>query len=158
MNHDELEKYLETNIPPSEVDYTRARELLRLEEEKLQLMDSLVEDLTRRRNQINNRLHSYKNIISVARRFPPEIVAAIFRCSIALEPKRDVPSPHTAPLLLTQICSAWRQIALRTQELWNHIHIRVNMFSNVRAQVSLAQDWMERCRTLPYTLSLFISG
>lgn len=36
----------------------------------------LMEDLARRRAQI------YNHVVSVARRFPPEIVAVIFRCSM----------------------------------------------------------------------------
>ncbi|KAJ7131164.1 hypothetical protein C8R44DRAFT_592305, partial [Mycena epipterygia] len=48
---------------------------------------------------------------------PYEIIALIFVHCLPAD-GRVKPSPHAAPLLLAQICSAWREIALRTRQLW----------------------------------------
>lgn len=62
---------------------------------------------------------------------------------------------------MTQIYSAWREIAFGTQELWNYTSIKFDMFTpeaSVSAQMVLAQSSMKRCRTLPYILLLSIFG
>ncbi|KAJ6565831.1 hypothetical protein DFH09DRAFT_1363622 [Mycena vulgaris] len=49
---------------------------------------------------------------------PYEIIARIFADCLPGD-GRVKPLPHAAPLLLAQICSQWRQIALETRELWS---------------------------------------
>ncbi|KAJ7115355.1 hypothetical protein C8R44DRAFT_538360, partial [Mycena epipterygia] len=48
---------------------------------------------------------------------PYELVAHIFLHCLPAD-GRVRPSPRAAPLLLAQICSDWRQIALETKQLW----------------------------------------
>ncbi|KAJ7108306.1 hypothetical protein C8R44DRAFT_531522, partial [Mycena epipterygia] len=48
---------------------------------------------------------------------PNEITSQIFVACLP-EDGRVTPSPHTAPLLLAQICRHWRNIATSTCELW----------------------------------------
>ncbi|KAJ7116946.1 hypothetical protein C8R44DRAFT_530335, partial [Mycena epipterygia] len=48
---------------------------------------------------------------------PFEITALIFIYCLPTH-GRVTPSPHAAPLLLTQICTRWREIALEVGQLW----------------------------------------
>ncbi|KAJ7062540.1 hypothetical protein C8F01DRAFT_1134514 [Mycena amicta] len=54
---------------------------------------------------------------------PPELTTHIF---LFCPPSDDdaVPKPHTAPLLLAQICRRWRAIALGTSALWRSLDLR----------------------------------
>lgn len=58
------------------------------------------------------------------KRFPPEIWAKTFLCVVEScadgFPKLH---PNQAPLLLTQVCRDWRDIALTTRHLWTHLDI-----------------------------------
>lgn len=58
------------------------------------------------------------------KRIPPEIWAETFLCVVEScadgFPKLH---PNQAPLLLTQVCRAWRDIALTTRHLWTHLDI-----------------------------------
>ncbi|KAK7461345.1 hypothetical protein VKT23_008523 [Stygiomarasmius scandens] len=81
----------------------------------------------------------YKGVLSPLRRFPPEILAAIFIMSIEstladpgidnLEEAAESADmfkqsrSRSGPYVLIQICSFWRHVALRTPQLWNNIVI-----------------------------------
>ena len=66
----------------------------------------------------------------------------------------ELPSPSTAPLLLTQICSAWRKIALNTPDLWKNVVLEFIEPSFVKSVQELAKLWIERCGSLPYAIKL----
>ncbi|KAF9459328.1 hypothetical protein BDZ94DRAFT_1268669 [Collybia nuda] len=51
-----------------------------------------------------------------AHRIPVEILQKIFFCCLTEE---RAPHQHLAPLLLCQICSRWRKVALQQSELWD---------------------------------------
>jgi hypothetical protein len=66
----------------------------------------------------------------------------------------ELPSPFTAPLLLTQICSAWRRIALNTPDLWRNVVLEFRGFSTAESVQELAKLWIERCGSRPYSIRL----
>ena len=66
----------------------------------------------------------------------------------------ELPSPFTAPLLLTQICSAWRKIALNTPDLWKNVTLEFRGFSTAESMQELAKLWIERCGSRPYAIKL----
>ncbi|KAJ7137272.1 hypothetical protein C8R46DRAFT_1201297 [Mycena filopes] len=95
---------------------------------------------------------------------PTEITSIIFvHC---LPPHGRVePSPSKAPLLLTQICHDWRNIALETCALWTSVYI--NPALDVRALLSksvrvgldnrtsgLLQTWLSRAKASPLSIGL----
>ncbi|KAJ6631562.1 hypothetical protein B0H10DRAFT_1687893, partial [Mycena sp. CBHHK59/15] len=62
-------------------------------------------------------LELHKNSISYTRQVPTEVLDLSFQMCL---PQTDYISPDslTAPLLLCQICRAWRRLALATPLLW----------------------------------------
>ncbi|KAF7332431.1 F-box domain-containing protein [Mycena kentingensis (nom. inval.)] len=84
---------------------------------------------------------------SIVASLPIEIVAEFLTHSI-LAPGSI--SRHRGPLLLTQICSLWRQIALRTPAIWTQIALPTNMPNLVEA----LEAWLQRSGGLPVTLEL----
>ncbi|KAJ7057567.1 hypothetical protein C8F01DRAFT_1306297 [Mycena amicta] len=81
-------------------------------------------------------------------KIPPEIVTEIFVCCLPASPAS--PSPRAAPLLLSQICARWRDIALDTPELWSNIVLK----DDLKASVDILSLWSARARTIPLTFSL----
>ncbi|KAJ7129240.1 hypothetical protein C8R44DRAFT_533755, partial [Mycena epipterygia] len=49
---------------------------------------------------------------------PLEITAEIFVHCLPTTRRSDVLNPEEAPLLLTHVCRAWREIAISTPSLW----------------------------------------
>ncbi|KAJ7921445.1 hypothetical protein B0H13DRAFT_149218 [Mycena leptocephala] len=94
---------------------------------------------------------------------PPEITATIFgHClppdsplarelgRVHEESSSDIPrpSPHAAPLLLTQICRQWREICLDTPDLWASIAF------GKTGSIELLKTWLSRTRNRPLTVFL----
>lgn len=153
MDHYELANFLlKSNAPPSETESKRFRELIRAEEAKYQSIAADVEALSEQRRAIQDQIQAFKNVVSPARRLPPETVTDIFRLCVAFE-DQIFPNPLAAPLLLTQICSGWRQVALQTPELWTDLYFYVQENATEETQ-SLAKTWIERCRH--HTFSMYI--
>ncbi|KAJ7029790.1 hypothetical protein C8F04DRAFT_887620, partial [Mycena alexandri] len=53
---------------------------------------------------------------------PTEITSSIFLQCLPIQ-ERVEPPPSRAPLLLTQVCHHWRQVALVTCRLWSSLYI-----------------------------------
>ncbi|TFK31853.1 hypothetical protein BDQ12DRAFT_79136, partial [Crucibulum laeve] len=82
---------------------------------------------------------------SPIRLFPPEILSAIFIYCIDLreKPYRG-PRRKDVPLLLCQVSSSWRRVALNTPELWCRVS-----FDLIPVSQKLLYWWMPRARNLP---------
>ncbi|KAJ7635295.1 hypothetical protein FB45DRAFT_911203 [Roridomyces roridus] len=71
---------------------------------------------------------------------PPEITGDIFNhCVVPL----SIPSSALAPLLLTRICRAWRQIALASPRLWQSLEIPGSL------PVTVLDTWLSRTGDVP---------
>ena len=78
---------------------------------------------------------------------PPEILGEIF---IACLPQHPRPINTEVPLLLCQICSTWRQIALNTPQLW--AFVTVTRTKDVRHIPQVADKWFKLAGMLPLSL------
>jgi hypothetical protein len=95
------------------------------------------------------------NFATPVHRLPPELLSQIFLGCLPAQPKpRDT---NAAPLLLAQICSHWREIALSTAFLWRHIHICVNT-SSPESQISWVNSWLVRSAGCPLSVLLHCHG
>ncbi|KAF7965925.1 hypothetical protein HWV62_14440 [Athelia sp. TMB] len=64
-----------------------------------------------------------RDLLSPARRVAPELLAHIFELCLPSDRSESAYRSYEAPLLVCQICSGWRQVALSTPQLWNHINV-----------------------------------
>ncbi|KAJ7463263.1 hypothetical protein FB451DRAFT_1139643, partial [Mycena latifolia] len=87
---------------------------------------------------------------------PNEIISRIF---VACLPShgRVCPSPCTAPLVLAQICSPWREIALATCTLWSSIFLRPSSSNNGLGARALFECWLSRAKEHPLWLGIQMS-
>ncbi|KAJ7165753.1 hypothetical protein C8R46DRAFT_996841 [Mycena filopes] len=80
---------------------------------------------------------------------PNEITSRIFAHCLPNGPVR--PAPHTAPLVLAQICQHWRAVALSTCELWSSIDLVAPYRDSASAVV---KSWLARAKFHPLSLKL----
>ncbi|KAJ7235382.1 hypothetical protein C8J57DRAFT_1728677 [Mycena rebaudengoi] len=63
----------------------------------------------------------------------------------------EIPSPTTAPLLVSQICRHWRHIALETSELWASVYLSAKTRQNAS---EFLEAWLRRAKGFPLSLHL----
>ncbi|KAJ7186705.1 hypothetical protein C8R46DRAFT_278256 [Mycena filopes] len=87
---------------------------------------------------------------------PPEITSIIFAECVAdalSSADSQQPDPREAPLLLTYVCSAWRDIALSNTGLWDSI--RTSLDGSSRA---LVETYLRRAGRRPLSLDIGSAG
>ncbi|KAK7052285.1 F-box domain-containing protein [Favolaschia claudopus] len=104
-------------------------------------------DLRRRLSELDAIISS---LTSQLLSLPPEITAEIFLHCLPSGTCVE-PSLSAAPLLLTQICRQWRQIALDTPGLWSSLQITNE--ENQEISIELVSLWLSRSGTLPLDIN-----
>ncbi|KAH9481742.1 hypothetical protein JR316_0006269 [Psilocybe cubensis] len=98
-----------------------------------------------------------RSLLSPIRRLPPEILTEIFEYCLPSD-KFIRASPYEAPLLLTHVCSAWRNACIANPLLWRSLEIANDCFvlDNVhcRNASSLTHMWFSRAGACPLSLSV----
>ncbi|KAJ7675222.1 hypothetical protein B0H17DRAFT_946181, partial [Mycena rosella] len=131
MQSSPFNNILHTNAVPSDLDCKRIsdfvagsrRESAELSDE-ISRMQKLIDELAEKRDALDGFIAAHMAMISPARRLPGDIVRDIF---VACLPSHRNPiiASDESPLLLCQICSAWRRLALSTPRLWTSVHVVV---------------------------------
>ncbi|KAK7032716.1 F-box domain-containing protein [Favolaschia claudopus] len=127
-------------------EYDEAAGLSRVElRSRLTELDALIASLTLKRQSLQAASDA---IIYPVLSLPLEITAEIFvRCLPAAT--YVSPSISDAPLLLTQVCHQWREIALGTPTLWQSL-----AFKDQDVSTKLLTLWLSRSGVLPISLSV----
>ena len=101
---------------------------------------------------------THQAFLTLARRVYPEIWVEIFKhCPRGSQHHRfpeveDSFDANEGPLVLTQVCSAWRQIAISTPQLWTTIRLTYRGHSS--SQKALVRTWIQRSRGLPLRIAV----
>jgi hypothetical protein len=109
-----------TNSIPPEDMALQIRELFVEHKEMLPLIEaghasSLIQ--ASELEEFKTRINNLESLISPARKLIPELVSMIFEFCVSTQGKLPMPCVYEAPLLLGQICSFWRRIALSTPKV-----------------------------------------
>jgi hypothetical protein len=173
-----LTELLRNNELPSESKLQETMQLRSQANEDLSHIDTEIQRLMAKREQVQRSLDVYNTILSPARRLLPDILQEIFYHCIG----RTYPilSATEAPMVLTRVCSPWRSVALSSPRIWTRLHIplpgdprmyssygsygmRDNQAVEVRRQVfskkmqlrcRAVKDWLDRSGSLPLSLSI----
>ncbi|KAJ7368751.1 hypothetical protein DFH08DRAFT_32633 [Mycena albidolilacea] len=87
---------------------------------------------------------------------PPEIISKIFLHCLPAKRESDVANPKEAPLLLTQVSRAWRDIAISTPELWSAFDVEIGWPEpNL---LDMGETWLKRARERPLSVKLASCG
>ncbi|KAJ3971650.1 hypothetical protein EV361DRAFT_909835 [Lentinula raphanica] len=160
-NH--LDALLHSNLAPSDEDIGHimdirsesAPELDRVNAEVLRL-ESVLLSVKTKRHMLQRKYDKHRSILSPLRRFSAEILQQIFIWT--LEPFPLLAS-FESPLLLGQVCSRWRSIALSTSELWNAVHVVISTGQEFDLEYSRRRNatlhaWLQRAGARPLYLSV----
>ncbi|KAJ7153658.1 hypothetical protein C8R46DRAFT_1119488 [Mycena filopes] len=152
---------LHTNVAPSDVDCARIRELVLEPCEKLvqldneiALLQSSLGRLIEKRQELKAFVDSHLSLLSPARRLPSDVLAEIFKA--CLPPDRNaVMSGAQSPLLLCQICQAWRNLALSIPRLWTSLHIVLPEDTSKLSELNQSiSAWLSKSGALPLSISV----
>ena len=121
---------LGNNDPPSQCVVDDLSGLIASPMEELALTNQNITNLelelralkSKRKQLRSTALEEYLIITSPIRRLPDDILSEIFYQCIHSH-RNPLMSASEAPVLLTQICSRWRSVALSSPELWARLHI-----------------------------------
>ena len=168
---------LDSNYVATDSEYLQIQDILKGPTSRLQELSTQLEQLDEQYTQIQNEqaslllsISKHRALISQVRKLPVDVLQEIF---IACLPTTHnaVMSKREPPILLTQICSYWRNIAHATPQLWKSIHIAIPCnapgmyaiespnFQSMVQQVALRRseavlEWIKRSASCPLDISL----
>ncbi|ESK95825.1 hypothetical protein Moror_12437 [Moniliophthora roreri MCA 2997] len=155
-----------TNNAPSPEELEEIRNLVRKPEEQVRLLNEKISQLQAQRDKLQSFIDCHRVLLSPARRIPRDIISEVFLHCLPTD-SLPVRSIGEAPLLLTTICRSWREIALTTPRLWRAFHFVFPVAGNIldddfrslfQARKQGLQLWLERARSVPLTLSLYMQN
>ena len=82
------------------------------------------DELVERHAELANEISRHQALMAPIRRLPVDVIREIFINCLPTT-HNAVISPEECPILLTRICSGWRNIALSTAVLWASIHVPI---------------------------------
>lgn len=144
---------LRTTIVLSDIEMREIQETMYQERDRISLLELLIEDLKASIDQLSieraeryTRLDAYKIVITPVRRLPLELVIDIFRLYC---PTRIVllPNQHSylPQLVISEICSGWRKVALELNELWHCVSSQLSESNSDSDHGSAYDDSDDSC-------------
>lgn len=152
---------LHTNTTPSDRESLYIHDTISLARSRIAKLDDDLKAITRRfrrkRNETEQFVKMHQRLLSLERRIPKEILSTIFvRCL----PDRW-PDDFTGllskpiPILLSQVCSLWRSVAISTPELWSSIQVDISR-DDSESRIEWFRTWLSRNGSAPVRLRLRI--
>ncbi|KAJ7741193.1 hypothetical protein DFH07DRAFT_926202 [Mycena maculata] len=119
----------------------RAADRARIEniEANIVLLKRSIRGLRARKKKTQKQLNSYTYPVLT---LPAEIVSEIFLHCIPVYPRCPSRTGRGSPLLLAQICSEWREVALATPALWRAISL--DGCSESENYTNFLESWLSR--------------
>ncbi|KAJ7167261.1 hypothetical protein C8R43DRAFT_1232223 [Mycena crocata] len=145
-------RYLHTNYIPSDSEIKQIKALLAPRCLEVSRLESLIKDLSAQRDNLAEYISAHTALISPVRHLPRDIMQEIFIACLPVH-RNAVMSAQETPVLLTRICSGWREVALATPALWASIHLPLDFLFHRNLTAPLTQ-WLERSGSLPLSLSI----
>ncbi|KAF7355614.1 hypothetical protein MSAN_01478700 [Mycena sanguinolenta] len=142
-----------TNYVPTDEEIHHIQIDLISRTEELARINERLREFSSQRDQLQAYVESHKALISSPRRLPPDVVQQIFVACLPTK-MNAVMSVEEPPLLLCQICSAWRTIALSIPILWSTIHVSFDFVLSYKSRILAVTKWLQRSATRPLSLSI----
>ncbi|KAK1231228.1 hypothetical protein PQX77_005664 [Marasmius sp. AFHP31] len=149
---------LHTNYVPSAKELGELEDLVLEPKERMKRVDEEIHRLQTEQDELQQFVDDHNALRSPFRRLPADIWGEIFVYCLPTN-KLNVAfcAAREAPLLLTTICRAWREIALNTPRLWSALHVRVSGADpdpTFPARLEGIKLWLDRSGSRPLTLSI----
>ncbi|EAU87143.1 hypothetical protein CC1G_05832 [Coprinopsis cinerea okayama7 len=88
---------------------------------------------------------------------PNELIGQILAIAVELEVSErpeSSPKPLVVPVLLSQVCRRWRDVARSTPQIWSNLHFRLYSLRDVRRN----QNFVSRSGTVPLKVRIWNTG
>nr|GAT54334.1 predicted protein [Mycena chlorophos] len=119
-----------TNFYPTDEETDKIRALLIEPLAQLIAIDEQIASLLEQRKSVAAYVADHQALITPLRRLPTDILEQIFLACLPTDRLAGMISSD-APLLLSQICSEWRRVALSLPRLWSRFQIEVPTFEQI---------------------------
>ncbi|KAM6501604.1 hypothetical protein JOM56_001581 [Amanita muscaria] len=96
------------------------------------------------RRQVKDQIRQCKVVLAPYKKIPNEIWLYTFELYCQPSSRLSTCVTRQPPVVLTQVCSAWRQIVLSMPKLWSDVYLGKN--------VNLARMWLGRAGNIPRAL------
>ncbi|KDQ62011.1 hypothetical protein JAAARDRAFT_107428, partial [Jaapia argillacea MUCL 33604] len=116
-------------------------------EVELRKLRRRVSALEEKRDLTQSRCTNIISLLAPIRRLPPEIISKIFVHTVG--PDFINPLKYQLPVLLTHVCSYWRQIALSTSTLWASLLIAPRDGGEIARMRPILDCFLARSGTVP---------
>ncbi|KAK1217921.1 hypothetical protein PQX77_019396 [Marasmius sp. AFHP31] len=159
-------RVLHTNHVPSTQELNQIQHLVIGPQERIRNLNEEITRLQAERDELQRFVDDHLALAAPFRRFPADVWGEIFvHCLPAHSQSLAVCTVTQAPLLLTAVCRAWREIALNTPRLWSSVHFSVSDSPSVITTDPLYLEhhestlqgmklWLDRSGSRPLTLSI----
>ena len=153
---------LDSNYIATDSESLEIRTLLEHPTARLEELSTQLQELRDEQSALLLFISKHRTLISPIRKLPIDVLQNIF---IACLPTAHNPvmSKSEPPILLTQICSSWRNVAHATPQLWKSIHIAVpgpndypytTMEQQIDRRSEAVQEWLTRSAAYPLEISI----
>jgi hypothetical protein len=159
-----IQHYLNSNSAPSEDMRHQIAQIVAEQDKRISQMDEeiaqlqlLLQPLLRDRRDLYASREAHRQLLNPSRRIPPELWGEIFVQCLPTD-KPAVINVQKAPMLMAQVCSPWRSIALSTPRLWNSVSIGGRNGMVLASQSTLISTWLRRSSNLPLFIEIAENG
>lgn len=170
-----IDRYLGTNYAPNddeikEVELCISGGLQRLEaiKDEAALIKVQLEGLLKESAEIHGLIRGHQALLSPIRQLPADLLREIFVACLPTD-RNPTMCRDEAPMILTVVCSHWRQVALSTPRIWAAVHIPipqpVSSISSpeqdgqrgavIQRRREGVKEFLSRSGSLPLTISLY---
>ncbi|KAJ7094732.1 hypothetical protein B0H15DRAFT_830689 [Mycena belliarum] len=117
------------------------------------------DDLVSQHEDVERQVISLRVALAPCKKLPAELLAEVFLFCIA-HPTVLPPTSHEPLLVLTQVCSGWRELALQTPQLWASISVSLTSEdTDVPRLAEITKQWISRAgTTCPLSITVECSG
>lgn len=154
-----------TNRVPSEAEATEIRFALHDLRCRMALLTNVEgsgSPVRQSQAQLQHKIADLSALLSASRKLAPELVAYIFELCLPKGGSTHTLRTYEAPLLVSQICQGWRNVALSTCTLWNSLTISLpihrlppSLWVAAITQASLSSlFWLSRAGNLKLHISV----
>ncbi|KAG1747811.1 uncharacterized protein EDB91DRAFT_1345031 [Suillus paluster] len=120
-------------------------------------IQNLHQQLIKKKDKIAQSINLHKGLVSSLWRLPTEVLCQIFDLCVPETRFLLPPSRLNAPMLLTEICRRWREVAVSMPRLWCRLSATVDDRDWQRAAFCY-ESWLKRPQGLPLSLALKCSN
>lgn len=111
-----------------------------------------IEQFVSARQRLHRSLIHYRTLASPIRRLPTEILSEIFK-ALPRDPEVEPFGISNSPVLLTRVCSRWREVAISIQSLWDIIDFTVDDKLNIKPfSMVMWFTWLSRSGVRPLSI------